>query len=161
MKGENDLNAPLTLVGYSDADFAADKDDRKSVTGGYVGVAGMPVAWFTRKQGGVSISTMEAEFTAASVVVAEMIGIDELLEEMGIDYVMPMSLKRSTIKQLLSNLPKDLHQRVSTLWARMPSGIFKAGYREGPRMSADMMTKAHHTPRLEELNTLISLHHNG
>ena len=160
MKGENDLNAPLTLVGYSDADFAADKNDRESVTGGYVEVAGMPVAWFTRKQGGVSISTMEAEFTAASVVDAAMIGIDELLEEMGIDYVMPMSLKVDN-KAALKQLAEGSSSKVSTLWARMPSGIFKAGYREGPRLSADMMTKAHHTPRLEELNTLISLHHNG
>ena len=30
------------MVGYSDADFAADKGDRKSVTGGFITIDGMP-----------------------------------------------------------------------------------------------------------------------
>ena len=146
MKGHNDLNAPLPLVGYSDADFAADKDDRKSVTGGYVEVAGMPVAWFTHKQGGVSISTMEAESTTASVVVVEMIGIKELLGEMGIDCVMPMSLKvdnQAALKQLVaesSSKAKHIDVRIKFVGSYAKRGIFKTEYCEGSRMPADMMT---------------------
>ena len=33
MRGHDDTDAPINLVGYSEADFAADKSDRKSVTG--------------------------------------------------------------------------------------------------------------------------------
>nr|CCA17048.1 AlNc14C29G2764 [Albugo laibachii Nc14] len=93
MKGNGVSTDPLKLVGYSDADFAADKADRKSITGEYIEVAGLPVKWFPRKKGGVFLSTMEAEFTAASIVVAEMIGIKELLGEMGIHCVIPMPPK--------------------------------------------------------------------
>lgn len=68
----------------------------------------------TRKQGGVSISTMEADFTAASIVVAEMIVIKELLGEMSLDCVIPMLLKVD-MKQLSSNLTESLHQKQNTL----------------------------------------------
>ncbi|KAG6612643.1 Integrase catalytic core protein [Phytophthora cinnamomi] len=35
MHGKRGANEPLEVVGYSDADFAADKEDPKSVTGGW------------------------------------------------------------------------------------------------------------------------------
>ena len=50
---------------------------------------------------------MEAEFTAESVVVAEIIGFKELLGEIEVDCVMSLS-RRSTIKQHLSNLLENL-----------------------------------------------------
>nr|CCA23102.1 PREDICTED: hypothetical protein [Albugo laibachii Nc14] len=65
----------IASVGYSDADFAADRLDRKS---------------FMKKQGGVSLSTMEAECTAASVVVAQMLGLRELTHEIGLECKKPM-----------------------------------------------------------------------
>ena len=64
----------MQTVGYSDADFAAYRTDRKSVMGGWISIDGMPVSWMVKQQGGVSISTMEAEFTVAFVVVEQMIG---------------------------------------------------------------------------------------
>ena len=71
LKMKGDLSGPdgIKIVGYSDADFAADRTDRKSITGGWITVDEMPVSWMAKKQGGVSLSTMEAEYTAASVVV--------------------------------------------------------------------------------------------
>ncbi|GMF47391.1 unnamed protein product [Phytophthora fragariaefolia] len=66
---ETGSNGPLEVVGYCDADFAADKQDRKSVTGGFITIDGMAVAWICCKQGGVSLSTMEAEYIRRSVVV--------------------------------------------------------------------------------------------
>ncbi|OWZ07792.1 Transposon Polyprotein Reverse transcriptase [Phytophthora megakarya] len=59
---------PLDVVGYSDADYAADEADRKPITGGLVTVDGMAVSWICKKQGGVSLSSTKAEFAAASVV---------------------------------------------------------------------------------------------
>ena len=118
MRGHDDTDAPINLVGYSDADFAAGKSHRKSVTGGFIEVAGMPVLQFTRKQSGVSLSTMEAEYTAASVVVAEMIAIKELIGELGISCVSPMSLKvdNQTSLKLLggesSSKSKHIHVRI-------------------------------------------------
>ena len=49
-------------MSYSDADFAADKMDRKLLTGKLILLKDMAVSWTAKKQGGVSISTMYAEF---------------------------------------------------------------------------------------------------
>jgi hypothetical protein len=58
MKGQGALEEPLKVIAYSDADFAADKADRKSVTGGLLTIDGMPVPWVCRKHTGVSLSTI-------------------------------------------------------------------------------------------------------
>lgn len=68
MNDDNLLSKDIGIVGYSDADFASHRLVRKSVTGGWIIADGMPVLWFTKNQGGVSLSTMEAEFTSASAV---------------------------------------------------------------------------------------------
>ena len=52
MKGNGVSTEQQKLVGYSDADFAADKTDRKSITGGYIEVAGMPVYGLLANKGG-------------------------------------------------------------------------------------------------------------
>ena len=73
----------LKLESYSDANFAADKSYRKSLTGGIVRLNGMPVRWMAKKQKGVLLFTMEAKFFAASEQVRELLGIREMLCEIG------------------------------------------------------------------------------
>ena len=54
MKGDLLGTDGIKIVGYSDADFAAGRTDRKSITGGWISVDGMPVSWMAKKQGGAS-----------------------------------------------------------------------------------------------------------
>ena len=82
----------LQLEAFSDADFAGDKVERKSITGGVLRLNGMAVIWGARKQGGVSLSTMEAEFVAASDMARELLGLREMLSEVGIAPALPMKL---------------------------------------------------------------------
>ena len=58
--------SPLNLASFGDADFVSDKTDRMSLAGAVVMMNGMLVSWTCKKQGGVSLSTMEAEFVDAS-----------------------------------------------------------------------------------------------
>ena len=83
MRQDNSTQESVNIIGYNDADFAADRIDRESITGGWITVDGMPVAWLAKKQSGMSLSTMKAEYTAASVVVMQMIGLRDLLVEFG------------------------------------------------------------------------------
>ncbi|GMF57079.1 unnamed protein product [Phytophthora fragariaefolia] len=55
-------NLPINLVCYTDADFAGDNLDRKSVSGAVFNVNGMIVGWACKKQSAVALSTAEAEF---------------------------------------------------------------------------------------------------
>lgn len=52
------------LQANDDADWANDKGDRRSVTGGFVTYRGHPIAWVAKKQNAVAMSTAEAEYRA-------------------------------------------------------------------------------------------------
>ena len=53
------------LVGYSDANWARNADDRKSTLGGCFYVSNNLVSWISKKQNSISLSTVEAEYIAA------------------------------------------------------------------------------------------------
>lgn len=52
------------LVGYSDADWAGDRSDRRSTSGYVFTLAGAAVCWLSKKQPCVALSTTEAEYIA-------------------------------------------------------------------------------------------------
>ena len=54
----------LSLAGFSDSDWASNADDRKSTTGGCFYVGANLVAWTSKKQNFVSLTT-EAEYITA------------------------------------------------------------------------------------------------
>lgn len=76
---ENDI----TLCCYVDADWAGDSGDRKSISGVLLKVGNNPIAWFCKKQTTVSLSSTEAEFTALSFAVQEIVWLRMLLKDMG------------------------------------------------------------------------------
>ena len=68
------------VLGYSDADWAENKRDRKSNTGMICLVNGGVVSWSCRKQDVVSLSTAEAEYVALAETCKEIIWIKRLVE---------------------------------------------------------------------------------
>ena len=73
----------LDIFGYSDADWAGDLDSRRSTTGYVVYAAGGPIAWQSRLQTTVAVSTMEAEYMSAFGAIQELIWIKGVLSEIG------------------------------------------------------------------------------
>ena len=67
MKGYKDSmkDDGMLVEAYSDADYAADRTDRKSVSRGAFMVGGIIVGWMGKKQKCVALSTMEADYVAA------------------------------------------------------------------------------------------------
>ena len=49
---------------YSDSDYAADKEDRRSISGGTVMLGGGAVSWVSRKQSTIATSSTQAEYMA-------------------------------------------------------------------------------------------------
>ena len=75
---------PISLHGFSDADWAGNPDDRTS-TGAYViFLGGNPIAWSSTKQRTVARSSTEAEYRAIASAAAEIEWIKSLLQELGI-----------------------------------------------------------------------------
>lgn len=71
------------LVGYVDADWANDPDERKSTSGYIFEVYGNPVCWASKKQGVVALSTTEAEYIAAAQAVCEAMWLKKLFKDIG------------------------------------------------------------------------------
>ncbi|KAJ3532326.1 hypothetical protein NM688_g7442 [Phlebia brevispora] len=74
----------LELTGYSDADWAGDANDRKSVSGYVFLFGGGPITWSSKKQPTVALSSMEAEYMAMSHAAREVLWLRNLLTELGI-----------------------------------------------------------------------------
>ena len=65
-------SADLTLLAYTDADYAGNLDDRKSTSGAVFTLTGGPVAWFWQRQHYIALSKTESEYIAASVASKEI-----------------------------------------------------------------------------------------
>ena len=67
------------LVGFSDADWAGDMDDRHSTTGNLFVMSGAAINWISKKQPVVALSTTEAEYVALSSATQEAVWLGRLL----------------------------------------------------------------------------------
>lgn len=71
----------LSLIGYSDSDYAGDSINRRSTSGYLYKLGESPIAWNTKRQSVVALSTTEAEFIAAANAIKEMIWLNRLKRE--------------------------------------------------------------------------------
>lgn len=78
------------LVVYSDADYASDKIDRKSITASVGLVGGGPVFWGSKKQKSVATATTEAEYMAMANTAKQGQWVAQILRDMGFpEYIAP------------------------------------------------------------------------
>ncbi|KAG8499958.1 hypothetical protein CXB51_006541 [Gossypium anomalum] len=72
----------LSLVGYADANWGLDVDDRWSTTGYCVFYGQTPVSWSSKKQQAVSRSTTEAEYRSLAAAASDVTWLLSLLHEL-------------------------------------------------------------------------------
>jgi hypothetical protein len=60
---------------YCDADWGTNSKDRKSFSGYIIRYKGCTISWCTKKQTAIALSTMEAEYTALTLVAKEVLWI--------------------------------------------------------------------------------------
>ena len=71
------------LEAFVDSDYAADPDTRRSVTGYLIILNNGPVAWKSKRQSCVTLSSAEAEFVAATTCAIETLYLRSLLRGFG------------------------------------------------------------------------------
>ncbi|XP_057989121.1 secreted RxLR effector protein 161-like [Hevea brasiliensis] len=71
------------FVGFTDSNYAGDMVDSKSTSGYVFLLSGGAVAWSSRKQPIVTLSTTEAEFVAAAACACQAIWMRRVLEDIG------------------------------------------------------------------------------
>lgn len=74
----------MLVSAFSDADWAGCVDDRRSTSGFAVFLGSNLISWSARKQATVSRSSTEAEYKALANATAEVIWVQTLLKELGI-----------------------------------------------------------------------------
>ncbi|RVW51356.1 Retrovirus-related Pol polyprotein from transposon TNT 1-94 [Vitis vinifera] len=71
------------LMAYTDSDYAGDVDDRKSTSGYVFLLSEGAVAWSSKKQPVVTLSTTKAEFVAAASCACQGVWMRRVLEKLG------------------------------------------------------------------------------
>ena len=71
-------------LGFSNSDWAGNADNRKNTTGGCFYVGANLVAWMSKKQNYVSLSTTEAEYITAGSCCSQLLSMKKLLSDYGI-----------------------------------------------------------------------------
>src|SRR5580765_2621919 len=69
------------LVGFADADWGNNADDRRSYTGYFFKLANAAISWSSRKQKSVALSSTEAEYVSLSEAAKEAIHLKKFLGE--------------------------------------------------------------------------------
>ena len=164
MVEDDEASSPLRVVGYSDADFAGDREDRKSMSASVTYVNGMIAGWTCKKQGSVALSTAEAEFVAAAMAGKEVLGLKELFTELEQAVATPIVLKvdnQAAIKQIENEASaasaKHVDVKLKFLRDYTAKGVVKPSYEPTRTMVADLLTKSLPAPRVQELREMIGL----
>ena len=137
------------LTGWVDSDFASDSDTRRSVTGYVMSLNGAPISWRSCRQGGVTLSSSEAEYVAASAVAQENAYLRSLLTGFDRAPVGPTCVWEDNAACILMSenpVNRDRSRHVDVkfhfLRERVRAGEIKLYKCWGPLNVADALTKS-------------------
>ena len=158
-KGNNEQ-----LIGYSDADWAGDRDDRHS-TSGYVSLlSGGAITWMSKKQASVALSTAEAEYIALSSAAQEVVWLCRLLSDFGMEMSTCTQIMEDNQGSIAISRNPVLHSRSKHIDIRyhyireaIDHGIVDLTYCPTKEMVADILTKAVSRGQFEYLRIKMGL----
>ncbi|KAL9429389.1 hypothetical protein AB3S75_031241 [Citrus x aurantiifolia] len=136
------------LVGYTDSNYAGDLNDRKS-TSGYVFMLGSgAVAWSSKKQPIVTLSTTEAEFVAGAACASQAIWMKRIFEKLSLEeskcttiYCDNSSTIQLSKNPVLHGRSKHIDVRFHFLRDLTRDGVVELVYCGTKDQLADVMTK--------------------
>jgi hypothetical protein len=103
-------NQSLQLTAYSDADCANCVDERKSTSGGAFFLGNSLVAWISKKQGSISLSTTEAQYIAAATCCIQVLWMIQTLADLEVKYTASIHNHWISLKNLINHqIGPELH----------------------------------------------------
>lgn len=139
----------MQLQAYSDATWASDHSDRRSLSAYCVFLGSSLIAWKTKKQTAVSRSSAEALLRAMAALTAEITWLRWLLEDFGV-FVSPptpllsdstgaISIARDPVKH---ELTKHIGVDASYMRSQVQNEVVALQYVPSELQLADFFTKA-------------------
>ncbi|XP_046851103.1 secreted RxLR effector protein 161-like [Xenia sp. Carnegie-2017] len=156
---------PLTLKGFSDSDWGASIEDRRSITGYNFQLSqqGPLISWKSRKQPTVALSTCEAEYVALANAVQEAkflmqlcqdmkVGINEGKSLIMIDNQGAMNLAKNPVHHQRS---KHIDIKYHFIRSEIQKGRINLEYVTSEENIADIFTKPASKNKLEKFKQTI------
>lgn len=154
----------MFLVAFSDADFAGDKQTRKSTSGYIIKLGNAPIMWGSQKQRSVALSTTESEYVAASQTTKELIWISRLLRDLidikiktPIMYIDNQSAIRLVKNPELHKRSKHIDVKYHFVRQHYEEGMFEPYYIHTDEQIADICTKPLSKVRFEKLRNKLGI----
>jgi hypothetical protein len=85
-------NHNFQLSVYSDADWANCMDERKSTSGGALFLGDSLVAWLSKKQGSISLSSTKVECIAVATYCTQVLWMIQTLADLEVKYAAPIPI---------------------------------------------------------------------
>ena len=137
------------LDGYSDADLGGDPETRRSTSGYTFRLSGGAISWSSRRQSIVALSTMQAEYIAASDWSREAVWLRTLLQDLGSAQTGPTLLQcdnESAINLAYNPLAhkgsKHIDLRHHYIRELVEAKVVRIKHVNSKAQLADMLTKA-------------------
>ncbi len=136
------------ILGYSDADWAGDVNDRKSTSGYLFQVCNGTVSWRSKKQTCVALSTAEAEYMALSSAAQEAVWLRNLSADLKNDKIMPVVIYEDNQAAICITKNPQFHGRAKHfdikfhfIREQVEKGQVVLKYCPSKKMLADILTK--------------------
>ena len=146
LKPETTKNGVWYVRALSDSDYATDKNTY--LTGFVVYFMGVPVAWRSRGQKAVTLSTSEAELVACSEVVKEVKFVLQVLQSLKFNVKLPITVLVDNIGAIFmtenvttSDRTKHIDVRYHIVREYVEEGIVKIIFVRSAENDADLWTK--------------------
>jgi hypothetical protein len=147
----------VRLDAFSDADWASDKSDRKSISAYAARVNGDLVAWQSKKQTSVALSTCESELYAQCAATQELLWLRGLMKELGVsrhtailygDNQSAIAAAKNGVRTERSKHIDIKHRFITDVIER---GRMEMHWIPTQEQQADILTKALNAPQFEVL----------
>ncbi|KAM1023651.1 hypothetical protein ACFX2A_045494 [Malus domestica] len=142
-----------TLTAFSDADWAADINTRRSITGYVVYLGNNPVSWQSKKQCSVSRSSTEAKYKALAHTAADVAWVRGILKDLEVFLSSPPTIHCDNMSAIALTANPVFHYRIKHLDTdfhfvreRVQQGDLEMVYIPTENQTADVLTKGLHSP---------------
>jgi hypothetical protein len=143
-----DAPGGLNPITFTDSDYAACIDSRRSTTGVVTIMAGGPTFWMSKRQDVVALSTTEAEYIALAKGAQQARWTHHFLSEIGHPEPLPSQLRANNRGSIVISENPKFHSRVKHIDIRyhylrdsVESGDIKVEYVSTEDNPADLLTK--------------------
>lgn len=157
-------DSEFRLIGYADADYAADNETRKSTSGFVVTLGDSPVSWGSRLQKSVAQSTTESEYVAIAECTKDVLWYIQLLKDLKIDMKLPIKVNSDNQGAILLTRNNLFHKRTKHIDVRyhairdyQEQGLVKVYFVPTNNQPADMLTKSLCSPALNKCKQLLHI----